>query len=166
MDHAIVGNDACAIEVSAMTPYKIVKHMTAPIIVNSSIKTTALVDSGAMGNFIHPRYVAEKEFETNQRIPLVVNDVNGRLLAKVEQQVKLDLKMGSHFETILLDVAPLGGHNMVLGLLWLQQHNPQVDWSRGRMNSPQTIVQTIAWNYPQTYSLSKETSTRMQNLTK
>ena len=45
-----------------------------------SIKTTAMVDSGAMGNFIHPRFIEEHALVTNEHNPLTVNDVNGRLL--------------------------------------------------------------------------------------
>ena len=38
---------------------------------------TAMVNSGAMGNFIHPQFVKEHELVTKNRIPLIVNDVNG-----------------------------------------------------------------------------------------
>ena len=40
---------------------------------------------------------------------------------------------GNHAETLTFDIAPLGGHNIVLGLLWLQQHNPQIHWSTGKV---------------------------------
>jgi Reverse transcriptase (RNA-dependent DNA polymerase) len=51
----------------------------------------------------------------------------------VDQQVKLDLSIGGHYEMIIFDVAPLGGHNMVLGLLWLRRHNPQVNWEEAKL---------------------------------
>jgi hypothetical protein len=41
--------------VSAITPYQLVRLLTALITLADSIKTTAMVNSGAMGNFIHPR---------------------------------------------------------------------------------------------------------------
>ena len=40
--------------VSAITLYQLIRHLTAPITLEDSIKSTAMVDSGAMGNFIHP----------------------------------------------------------------------------------------------------------------
>ena len=65
------------IVVSAITPYQLVRLLTALITLSDSIKTTAMVDSGAIGNFIHPRFVSEHGLATRECTPLVVNDVNG-----------------------------------------------------------------------------------------
>ena len=86
--------------VSAITPYQLARLLTALITLADSIKTTAMVDSGAMGNFIHPRFVKEHELVTKNRIPLIVNDVNGRLLLRMDQQVEVRMMVGNHSETI------------------------------------------------------------------
>jgi hypothetical protein len=39
----------------------------------------------------------------------------------------LSLCIGGHREQLLFLVAPLA-HNIVLGLPWLQHHNPFIDW--------------------------------------
>ena len=57
-----------------------------------------------------------------------MNDVNGRLLSRVDQQVEVRMMVGNHSETLTFDVAPLGKHNVVLGLPWLQQHNSMIQW--------------------------------------
>jgi len=119
--------------VSAVTPYQLVRHLTAPITLTDTIKTTAMVDLGAMGNFIHPRFVEQHALVTKSRNPLTVNDVNGQLLSRVDRQVEIRMAIGNHSETLTFDVTPLGGHNIVLGLLWLQQHNPQIHWSSGKV---------------------------------
>ena len=62
---------------SVITPYQLVRHLTAPITLADSIKTTAMVNSGAMGNFIHLRFIEEHALVTNERNLLTVNDVNG-----------------------------------------------------------------------------------------
>jgi hypothetical protein len=49
------------IVVSAITLYQLVRHLTAPITLANDLKTTAMVDLGAMGNFIHPRFVKEHQ---------------------------------------------------------------------------------------------------------
>ena len=69
---------------SAITPYHLVRHLTAPITLADTIKTTAMVDSGAMGNFIHLRFIEEHALVTNECNPLTVNDVNGQLLSCVD----------------------------------------------------------------------------------
>ena len=40
--------------VSVITPYQLARLLTTPITLADSIETTATVDSGAMGNVIHP----------------------------------------------------------------------------------------------------------------
>ena len=70
--------------VLAITPYQLVRHLTAPITLSNLIKTTAMVDSGTMGNFIHPRFVEEHELVMTAQHPLTINDVNGCLLSRVD----------------------------------------------------------------------------------
>jgi hypothetical protein len=110
-----------------------------------------MVDSGARGNFIHPRFIEVHKLVTKPREPLVINDVNSRLLSHVDQQAEIWMTIGGHSEMLTFDVAPLGKHNIVLGLLWLQQHNPIVQWSSGKL--------TFASDYCERHCLEIPTST-------
>jgi hypothetical protein len=121
------------IVVSAITLYQLVRHLTALIMLANNLKTTAMVDSGAMGNFIHPRFVREHNLVTKEQTPLTVNDVNSRLLSHVDQQVEVQMEVRHHSKTLTFNVTPLGGHNIVLRLPWLQQHNPHLQWSSGKV---------------------------------
>jgi hypothetical protein len=56
-------------------------------------------------------------------------DVKGMKIGKLVFQVKVEMRMGSHEETITLDIAPIGSHRMILGLPWLEVHNPTIHWS-------------------------------------
>ena len=55
-----VVSQACQIKlqntvvVSAITPYQLARLLTTLITLVDSIQMTAMVNSGAMGNFIHP----------------------------------------------------------------------------------------------------------------
>ena len=139
------------IVVSAITPYQLARLLTVLITLSDSIKTTAMVNSGAMGNFIHPRFISEHGLVTRECTPLVVNDVNGRLLSHMDQQVKIHMVLGSHSETLTFNVASLGKHNIVLGLLWLQQHNPTIHWSSGKI--------TFVSDYCEEHCLTQPAST-------
>jgi len=119
--------------VLAVTPYQLVRHLTAPIILADTIKTTAMVDSGAMGNFIHPRFVEQHELVTKSHNLLTINDVNGCLLSHVDQQVEIRMAIGNHSKILTFDITLLGGHNIILELPWLQQHNPQIHWSSSKV---------------------------------
>ena len=155
MDIVSERNSALVLEntviVSAINPYQLIRHLTAPITLSDSIKTTAMVDSGAIGNFIHLRFVEEHNLVTQNRSPLTVNDVNGRLLSRVDQQVEIRMTVGNHAETLMFDIALLGGHNIVLRLPWLQQHDPLLHWSSGKV--------TFISEYCKKYCLAQPTST-------
>ena len=70
--------------VSVITLYQLVRHLMAPITLVDSIKSTAMVDSGAMGNFIHLRFIEEHALVTKEHNLLTVNDVNGQLLLCID----------------------------------------------------------------------------------
>ena len=54
-------------------------------------------------------------------------------------------------ETLTFDVALLGGHNIILGLPWLQQHDPLIHWSTGKV--------TFASDYCKSHCLTQPAST-------
>ena len=43
------------------------------------------------------------------------------------------MDIGNHSETLTFNVAPLGKHNIVLGLPWLQWHNLTIHWCSGKV---------------------------------
>jgi hypothetical protein len=58
---SVLGLAECTVatELAAMTQYELAKHMNVLVIINREERTQALLDSGVMGNFIHPHYVQE-----------------------------------------------------------------------------------------------------------
>jgi dUTP pyrophosphatase len=94
------------------------------------IPLKAFVDSGAMGNFIHPRIVTQFSLPTSRRPKkLRLQTVTGKTFAKVELQVTTYLTtQHGHSERITLDMAPIGQHDLILGLPWLALHGVQLDW--------------------------------------
>jgi hypothetical protein len=57
----------------------------------------------------------------------------------------------NHSETLTFDVALLGGHNIVLRLPWLQQHDPLLHWSSGKV--------TFVLDYCEKHCLAQPAST-------
>ncbi len=98
------------------------------------IETMALIDSGAAGNFI------DSAFSRTHKIPLVscesrlaVAALDGRPLGSGRIQFTtedLSLCTGAfHTETILLFVFQSPQTPIILGLPWLEKHNPTISWS-------------------------------------
>ena len=95
----------------------------------------ALIDSGATANFVSPRVVSEHGWETrvmDQAYPLLL--VNGEETPEGRVQVEtcpLSMNAERHSEKIVLDITEIGKHEVILGMPWLRQHNPTVDWGKG-----------------------------------
>ena len=67
--------------------------------------------------------------------PQLITGLNGEPLGgylKTESGTVPMAVMG-HEEQINFDVTPLGQYDVVLGIPWLRNHNPVIDWKTGQM---------------------------------
>uniref|UniRef100_A0A3B3D6E4 Gypsy retrotransposon integrase-like protein 1 n=1 Tax=Oryzias melastigma TaxID=30732 RepID=A0A3B3D6E4_ORYME len=109
-----------------------------------SIQTQAMLDSGAAGNFI------DLTFAHSHRIPLLtcnthvaVSALDGRPLGSgqirfITEDIKLTM-LTDHHETIRLFTIDSPRCPIILGLPWLERHNPSIDWSARRLSFPSSI---------------------------
>jgi hypothetical protein len=107
---------------------------TTPVKVNGR-RFTAMVDSGATGNFM-ARALVEKEGYPTRKKPdaynLVIVDENPLLdgNGRVDKETKpLPIAIQQHHEELTFDIVGMATHDIVLGMPWLKQHNPEVDWN-------------------------------------
>jgi len=118
----------------AETLYEIIQQFMVKANLNKAGIVMALIDSGSAGNFIHEKVVKEMKLPTIARkTPLRVTHVKGGQVGMVHTQVKCylrirDMDENSHREIITLDIAPIGRHQVILGLPWLKAHQPELDW--------------------------------------
>jgi len=97
------------------------------------VSARIMIDSEAAGNFIDPNFVSTNRVPTIQKkyiTPIV--GLNGeRLNAEIIYYIQwIDIIIGNHLEPIYFDITELGGYNMVLGILWLRQYSPRIDWRK------------------------------------
>lgn len=96
------------------------------------------VDSGADDNFIDSSLVKQSLIPVEALIiPKTVNTLDGRWLAVITQRtVPVTLIIsGNHRESIQLFIIPSPCSLVVLGLPWIQLHNPHMDWSAATISS-------------------------------
>ena len=88
-----------------------------------------MIDCGATGNFINPKTVLEHGIMTNTKPPYELVLANGSA-GSVELETRLEKMVmhSGHEEWIKFDVAPLGRHQIILGMPWMAMHNPSIDW--------------------------------------
>ena len=98
------------------------------------VQIVALLDCGATGLFISADLVREKGFTTRKlQRPIPVYNVDGspNEAGSITEVVDLVLRFKDHSERALFAVTNLGKQDIILGLPWLREHNPEVDWKTG-----------------------------------
>ena len=98
------------------------------------IRTYAMLDSGAMSSFVDQTFVQNHKKLLCPRAkekPFEVVAVDGRPIESgtINKEVEIELLIGKHSETIILDVTKLGHYPIILGIPWLKKHNPEISWS-------------------------------------
>ena len=96
-----------------------------------SISTYALVDSGATASCISERFAERHSLPRRLKdnpIPILAVDDRPIASGLITQDVIACLSVDSHTETRPLAVVAVG-YPVILGLDWLRQHNPSIDWA-------------------------------------
>jgi predicted aspartyl protease len=96
----------------------------------------ALVDCGATGLFIDREYVKSNRLPTrklSQPIPVFNVDGTANEAGSISEVVELIIQYDGHSERALFSVTSLERQNIILGITWLREHNPEIDWRTGKV---------------------------------
>jgi hypothetical protein len=111
---------------------------------STSIHSHALLDSGASTCFIDKAFVCAHNIPTIRTSqPIPVEAIDGRALssgAVTETTIPLVLQIGAHQEELTFYLIATPRHPIVLGLSWLETHNPTVDWCSRSITFPTTPI--------------------------
>ena len=111
-----------------------VELTTISVILNKANQIRALLDSGAMNNFIHQDIVKKLGLKMmNRKEPQLVKDIQGGSLGWTNKVCKATIEIGRHQEEMVFSIIPLGKHDLVIRLSWLQKHNPIIRWSEKKI---------------------------------
>lgn len=93
-----------------------------------------MLDSGATGLFISKRHAERAKLplkRLQQVLPLHNIDGSDNKAGAITHFTRLRLQVGDHDKEWDFLVTDLGPENMILGLPWLREVNPQIDWKEG-----------------------------------
>jgi hypothetical protein len=93
--------------------------------------TAVLLDSGATGLFMNSEFVKQKRLTTKPLSrPILVYNVDGSLneAGSISEVVEVVLQYRDHSECATFAVTSLGKQDVILGLTWLHEHNPEINW--------------------------------------
>ena len=107
---------------------------------NQIIDAPVLLDCGAEGNFMSPQYAKEHNVHlyplSHPIIPWNV-DQSINQAGKITHFTHIRTKIGKDPYLIWLLVTNIGKHNIILGLPWLREYNPVINWKKGTMTMPE-----------------------------
>jgi len=103
---------------------------------HEGITVKALLDSSVTGIFMGRKIVAKHGFRLQKlERPVMVRNVDGTNNSggAITHQVEVNVYYKSHVERIRIDVCNLGRTDVILGMPWLQIHNPEINWETGEV---------------------------------
>jgi len=103
---------------------------------HEGVMIKVLLDSGATGMFMDRQTTARHGFKLQklERLLVVrnVDDTNNSRGA-ITHQVECNVFYKGHMERMRMDVCDLGKTEVILGMLWLAAHNPEINWETGEV---------------------------------
>ena len=118
------------------TPNSLKFKMQVEIDTAEKRSITALVDSGATGEFIDRQYAKSCQFKLMKLTqPILVYNIDGypNEAGLIIEVVSLLLCYNNHSEQTTFCIANLGKQKLLLGHSWLCKHNPEIDWVKGEV---------------------------------
>jgi len=98
---------------------------------HKGITIKALLDSGVTGMFMNKKTAAKHGFKLQKLERLVtIRNVDGTNNSgeAITHQVEVNVYYKNHIERMRMDVCNLGKTDIILGMPWLQAHNPEINW--------------------------------------
>jgi len=103
---------------------------------HEGISVKALLDSGATGLFMSKKCAERGGFKLIKlEKPILVRNVDGtgNSGGVILHEVEVNMYFKGHVERMRMDVCNLGKTEVILGMPWLQAHNPEIDWEKGEV---------------------------------
>jgi len=103
---------------------------------DKGVMVKALLDSSATGMFMDKKMAAKHGFRLQKlERPVAVRNVDrtNNSGGAITYQVEVNVYYKSHVERMRIDVCDLGKTDVILGMPWLQAHNPEINWETGEV---------------------------------
>lgn len=113
------------------------EHFHIPITLrgrNRFQEVTAMLDSGASTLFLNKRFVDKHKVTTRKLAkPIEVFNIDGtpNKAGMITEVAVLHLEVGEHKKKAVFTVTDIGLEDVIIGIDWLRNHNPSIDWYEG-----------------------------------
>jgi len=97
---------------------------------HEGIIVKVLLDSSAIGIFMDKKMVTRHRFRL-QRLerPVIIRNIDGTNNSggAITHQIKVNIYYKNHIERMKIDIYDLERTDVILGMLWLQAYNPEIN---------------------------------------
>jgi len=131
------------------------------------ITINAMMALGATKDFIDKAFCSKYNIRTTQAKTIrEVYLANGRPsdMGPITHTAKVPMDIGSHRELAIFQVAKLPNHEVILGMPWLKQHSPRIDWGQGKITFESERCTTWCLKESPTVYAIPEDEAREENL--
>ena len=104
--------------------------------IHEGVMVKALLDSGAIEMFMDRKMAAKYGFKLQKlERPVTVRNVDGTNISAgaITYQVEVNVYYKSYIKKMRMDVCNLRKTDIILGMPWLQVHNPEINWETGEV---------------------------------
>jgi len=104
--------------------------------IHEGVIVKALLDSGATEMFMDRKMAAKYGFKLQKlERPVTVRNVDGTNISAgaITYQVEVNVYYKSYIKKMRMDVYNLRKTDIILGMPWLQVHNPEINWETGEV---------------------------------
>src|SRR5277367_657913 len=126
---------------------------------NKIVETSVLLDTGAGGLFMHPRYAKKHHIRLHKlRIPITPRNVDGteNLIGKITHSTWIRTRIDRRLCLERLLICNIGSSDIIFGLPWFKEHNPSINWKTGEIKMPKHTTETIKEYYAKNQRRKKE----------
>jgi len=125
--------------------------------INDSTTVNAMIDSGATEDFIDQEFCHKYKIRTTKaKNPREIYLADGEpsSMGPVTHIATVPMDIGAHSEITTFQVAKLQNHEAILGMPWLKNHNPRIDWGQGKITFDSEKCTTMCLNeLPTVYAI-------------
>jgi hypothetical protein len=90
-----------------------------------------------MGNYMNPGFMKKLGLLGKAKaVPKPITGLNRENLGTLSITTKsgtVPMVMLGHIKQLNFDIIPMGRYDVVLGIPWLKNHNPAIDWKMGSL---------------------------------
>jgi len=131
------------------------------------VTINAMIDSGATEDFIDKGFCSKYLIRTTRAKKIrqvLLADGQPSAMGPITHTAKVRMDIGSHRELATFQVAKLPNHEVILGMPWLKQHSPQIDWGQGKITFESERCTTWSLKESPTVYTIPEDEAREENL--